>query len=99
MFSQNNTDNEGGWWSSWRWYVSQGIGYVAISLSVMGELVGAHELAVAIMDKAAARREGDGIFSYKHRSRSVSRLPWNFCRHSGQRAGGRTNAYVGGDKV
>ena len=58
MFSQNNTDNEGGWWSSWRWYVSQGIGYVAISLSVMGELVGAHELAVAIMDKAAARREG-----------------------------------------
>ena len=29
-------------------------------------------------------REGNGIFSYKHRS--VSRLPWNFCQHSGERA-------------
>ena len=40
--------NEGGWWS----YVSLGIGYVAIGLSVMGDFVGAHEMAVAIMDMA-----------------------------------------------
>ena len=39
------------WW--WWWYVSQGIGYVAISLAVMGELVGAHEMAVAIVSEAA----------------------------------------------
>ena len=41
--------NDGGLWS----YVSQGIGYVAISLAVVGELIGAHEMAVAIVDKAA----------------------------------------------
>ena len=52
------------WWS----YVSQGIGYVAISLAVMGELVGAHEMAVVIVSEAA-RVGGTG----GHRRRRVRR--------------------------
>ena len=42
--------NESGFWP----YVSQGLGYVAISLFVIGEFVGAHETAVAILDMAAS---------------------------------------------
>ena len=57
---------EGNDW--WWWYVSQGIGYVAISLAVMGELVGAHEMAVAIVSEAA-RVGGTG----GHRRRRVRR--------------------------
>ena len=39
--------------------MSLGIGYVAISLYVMGEFVGAHEMAEAIMEKAE-RLDGRG---------------------------------------
>ena len=53
--SSGNLEFEGGWWS----YVSLGIGYVAISLYVMGEFVGAHEMAEAIMEKAE-RLDGRG---------------------------------------
>ena len=38
----------------WRSYVNRGLGYVAVSLFVIGEFVGAHETAVAILDMAAS---------------------------------------------
>ena len=38
----------------WRSYVNRGLGYVAISLFVIGEFFGAHETAVAILDMAAS---------------------------------------------
>ena len=38
----------------WRSCVNRGLGYVAVSLFVIGELVGAHETAVAILDMAAS---------------------------------------------
>ena len=42
----------------WRSYVNRGLGYVAISLFVIGEFFGAHETAVAILDMAASFGRG-----------------------------------------
>ena len=41
----------------WRSYVNRGMGYVAVSLAVVWDFVGMHEMTVAVMEKAAWLRE------------------------------------------